>query len=255
MQTIAQSKMNPIVGQHLDVYHQERDTLLTRAKMLVEQDDRVCAAWLFGSLGRGDADEWSDIDLFVVIHEAQFEEIVAARYAYMARLDEPVLILEAPQNRPPGGVYNMALYPGEFGPHQVDWYWVRQSAAQMPTEIALWFDRVGLPRLDAPTHFSYAPVPERSQAEIASQAVNMFWAMLLITAKYLAREPEEEMGLLPGVEKAYQQVAAFTTSTIALSPHEPAPQTPLAKVGLLRQWAWTMEQVMVSQFFAKLGKG
>jgi hypothetical protein len=36
----------------------------------------------------------------------------------MARLDELVLILEAPQNWPPGGVYNMALYPGEYGPHQ-----------------------------------------------------------------------------------------------------------------------------------------
>jgi predicted nucleotidyltransferase len=236
--------MKTIIEQRWDVYRAERDRLLARAYLHMEQDARICAAWLFGSLGRGDADVLSDIDLFVVVDDAHFEAIVRERYAYMACLDEPVLLLEAPQNWPPGGVYNMALYPGAYGPHQVDWYWVRRSAAKRPTEILLWFDRVGLPAQDSPTRFSYASVPERSLSEIASQAVNMFWVMLLITAKYLAREPAKEMELLASVESSYSEVAAFTASTVTFPAQSTTPQTPLEKIRLLRQCARAMEQLM-----------
>jgi predicted nucleotidyltransferase len=91
------------------VAHQaERDALLQRARRMVEQDARICAAWLFGSLGRGDADALSDIDLFLVIEDADQAQVVQTRYQMMAQLAEPVLILEAPQNWPPGGIYNMA---------------------------------------------------------------------------------------------------------------------------------------------------
>lgn len=235
--------MQSDIRQQLNQYRAERDELLTQAQTLVEQDARVCAAWLFGSLGRGNADDLSDIDLFVIVHDEDFEALIADRYAYMGRLADPILLLEAPQNWPPGGVYNMALYGGAAGPHQVDWYWVRRSAAQIPTEIELWFDYVGLPRLDSPTHFSYAPVPERTAAEVASQAVNMFWVMLLITAKYIARAPEEAQGLLPSVEQAYQQVATFTATSSVLPSPAAAPQ-PSELVDLLRQWAALMEEIM-----------
>jgi hypothetical protein len=39
-------------------------------------------------------------------------------------------------------------------------------------------------------------------------------------------------------------VVAFTASTHTFPTYEPAPPTPLAKVKLLRQWAWTMQQRM-----------
>jgi predicted nucleotidyltransferase len=38
-------------------YRAEREALLARIVGLLEADKRVTAAWLFGSLGRGDADE------------------------------------------------------------------------------------------------------------------------------------------------------------------------------------------------------
>ena len=45
---------------------EERDALLGRAVALLEGDERVVAAWLAGSLGRGGGDALSDIGLWVV---------------------------------------------------------------------------------------------------------------------------------------------------------------------------------------------
>ena len=71
----------------------------------------------------------------------------------------------------------------------------------------------------------------------------MFWVMLLITAKYIARAPEEAQGLLPSVEQAYQQVATFTATSSVLPSPAAAPQ-PSELVDLLRQWAALMEEIM-----------
>jgi predicted nucleotidyltransferase len=229
----------------LATYRDERDVLLQRARELAEQDPRICAAWLFGSLGRGDADVLSDIDLFLIVDDAAHADVVSSRYEMMAKLAEPVLIQEAPQNWPPGGVYNMALYAGEFGPHQVDWYWVRRSGAAIPSETVLWFDRAGLPRLDTPTHFSYAAVPEREPAEIASQAVNMFWVMALILAKNVARAPlEDRSEWLGWLRDFFKEAATFAGSSAEL-PNPSLSSLDAAEVlQILRTWAVGMEQLM-----------
>ena len=43
------------------------DLLFDRAVSVFERDDRVRALWLSGSLGRGDADAMSDLDLLVAV--------------------------------------------------------------------------------------------------------------------------------------------------------------------------------------------
>ncbi|CAN5861160.1 hypothetical protein BH10CHL1_BH10CHL1_27190 [soil metagenome] len=234
-----------LVQQQLKTHQLERTALLQRAQALVEQDLRVNAAWLFGSLGRGDADDLSDIDLFIIVADEHQDDMVASRYAYMAQLGEPLLILEAPQNWPPGAVYNMALYPGESGPHQVDWYWQRQSRARVPTEIQLWFDRVNLPHVDAVTRFDYAPVPPRPAEEVVTQQVNEFWVMLLIAAKYVARTPwQTEMGLLKWVPELLKPVEQFVGLSISLIKAAQPHPTPVEKLGMLRECAATMEILM-----------
>jgi len=44
--------------------------LIERAKLILGQDGRVLGVWLAGSFGRGDNDELSDVDLWVVVDEA-----------------------------------------------------------------------------------------------------------------------------------------------------------------------------------------
>jgi len=71
---------NTAVRSRLERHSAERDILLQRAQAVLAQDSRVSAAWLFGSLGRGDADELSDLDLFIIVADEQHEAIVADRY-------------------------------------------------------------------------------------------------------------------------------------------------------------------------------
>lgn len=233
---------DPYLRTRLRHFEHERDRLLVQAQSVLNADQRVVAAWLFGSLGRGDADELSDIDLFVVTADEYHDEIVANRPAFMAQLGEPLLILEAPQNWPPGGVYNMALYPGDDGPHQIDWYWVRRSVAAIPSETKVLFDRAGLPKQETPAHFTSQPVPPRPPEEVATQEANMFWAMLLITAKYIARSPREEV-LAPPVG-SLQQVARFADVTLPEGiDQSPPPEEPLLRIDYLRRLAAAMEDL------------
>ncbi len=235
-----------LVHQLLKTHQLERTALLARAQVVVAQDPRARAAWLFGSLGRGDADDLSDIDLFIIVADQDQDDVAANRYAYMAQLGEPLLILEAPQNWPPGAVYNMALYPGESGPHQIDWYWQRQSAAQMPTEIQLWFDRVNLSHADGPTRFDYAPVPPRPPEEVATQAVNQFWVMLLIAAKYVARiSRQRKTDLLNWPLSSLRVVAQFVGQPVPLiAETAPSAADPADRLRILREYAAVMETLM-----------
>ena len=165
----------------------------------MQNDTRIVAAWLFGSLGRNDADELSDIDIWVVVADEHIEEIVEYRQQYVARVKQPAFYVEAPQNAPQDGGYLMAYYDMPTGPHQVDWYWQPQSLAYIPAETAVLFDRVGLPHSEQPIEFpDRDPVKEITETPL--HFISYFWAMLLITAKYVARKSEsEEMFLLPYV--------------------------------------------------------
>ncbi len=234
---------NPALGRRLEQFRQERDALQQRAAQVLLADPRVVAAWLFGSLGRGTADALSDLDLFVIVADEHFPAIATARQQYLAQIGDPLLILEAPQNWPPGGVYNMALYDGAEGPHQVDWYWVPQSKAQIPSETLVLFERTPLPRLATPTWFEYAPVLPRPALEIATQEVNLAWVMLLIAAKHLARKPEQFV-ITPPLD-TLQQVAAFLDWPRQRLPATiPADPDAVARLHFLRTLADHLVQMM-----------
>lgn len=247
-------RQDSLIHQQLKTRQLERTALLQRAEAVVAQDLRVRAAWLFGSLGRGDTDDLSDIDLFIIVADKFQDNVVANRYAYMAQLSEPLLVLEAPQNWPPGAVYNMALYLGASGPHQIDWYWQRQSAARVPTEIQLLFDRVNLPHADGPTRFDYAPVPPRPPEEVATQDVNQFWVMLLIAAKYVARVPwKTELDLLRWVPELLRPVEQFVGLPTPLMKEAQPHPTPAEKLRILRACAAAME-ILMPQVIAHGGR-
>ena len=55
----------PAAVENLKTRAAERDALLARAVERLQADARVGAAWLFGSLGRGEEDALSDLDLWV----------------------------------------------------------------------------------------------------------------------------------------------------------------------------------------------
>ena len=67
------------------------DDYLAQLKTQVERDARILAAWLEGSLGRGNADRYSDIDLHVLLHEDGYESFSADAEAWLATIRPLVL--------------------------------------------------------------------------------------------------------------------------------------------------------------------
>lgn len=223
----------------------ERDALLCRLTQMLEADTRIAAAWLFGSVGRGEADDLSDLDLRVVVADAHIADVCAQRQAYAAQIGAPALCQEAPQNRPAGGAFLLALYPGEFGPQEVDWTWQPLSGACLWPQTRLLLNRAGLTQVGE-MPWGYQPVSPLSPLEELVRKVHGFWAMLLVIAKYAARSPwEERMGLvgmsvqpLREVSEALGITPKYTLES--LPPHG----SPREKLRLLRDIADQMEALM-----------
>jgi predicted nucleotidyltransferase len=169
-------------------YREERDALQSRIEAVLRADRRVCAAWLWGSQGRGETDALSDIDLWVVVEDAYLETVVAERQAYVSQVATPLLIHEAPQNAPIRGAYLCAVYGGETGTQHTDWYWQARSVARMPPDVKLLVSRAEIPRSDdAPRFAGTEHPPVRSPNDALEHHIRSFWSLLPIAAKYVAR--------------------------------------------------------------------
>lgn len=228
-------------------YLNERNALLRRITRQLEADARVVAAWLFGSLGRGDADALGDIDLWVVIADDAIEAIVAHRRRYAAQVGEPVLTLEALQNAPLGGAYLMTAYDASSGPHIVDWYWQPRSLAFIPPQIQLLFDRAGLAAGDAPMSF-VGGSPDPTLEAQPMHFISFFWMMWLITAKHVARTPHSEsvpllFYMLDPLCKT-QRFLEFPEDPCYLSGVLPSLPSPQEKLDTLRRLADEMVALM-----------
>lgn len=57
-----------------------------------EKDDRVVAAFLGGSHGRGEADAYSDVDLCVIAKDDAFAALVRDRAGFLGRLGTPLFV-------------------------------------------------------------------------------------------------------------------------------------------------------------------
>jgi predicted nucleotidyltransferase len=76
----------------LAAYARQRDDLLARIVGVLDSDQRVRAAWLSGSFGRGEADAWSDLDLHVALDDDELVGFRAARRDLYAQVGRPVLV-------------------------------------------------------------------------------------------------------------------------------------------------------------------
>jgi hypothetical protein len=122
-----------------------RETWLRRAIDQLKADPDVCAAGFVGSLGRGDADDWSDVDLLIVVPDGR-----VGRHTDAARLpgsEQVALSFDARHNVPRGA--------GPVGAHDiidglplaVDWYAYPLSQGVWVADAATVFDRQGLRRV------------------------------------------------------------------------------------------------------------
>lgn len=85
-----------------------RDELIDRVTTGLSADTRIHAVWLGGSMGRGEADVLSDVDLAIVIVPGR--EVAADRFDILVRFGDVALTLDSPQNSHPNGAQVNALY-------------------------------------------------------------------------------------------------------------------------------------------------
>lgn len=227
---------------------QERTGLIEKATDTLARDSRVVAAWLAGSLGRGDADAYSDIDLWVVVRDEDMEAVRKGRRQFVEVLGTPILISEAPQNAPPGGAYLLTMYTGRYGPQHIDWNWLPQSTAAIPPDVQLLFDHVGLP---------VAPLPriERPHGDELAAALTQecafFWAMCAVVAKYIARRKRYNvlalMDIVTGTGSKIQWLLGegdLRTYRDSIWDEVPLLPEPVDQLGLLSNIASYMESVL-----------
>lgn len=80
----------------------ERDASLDVLVRHLARDPDVLAVWLEGSLGRGTADDLSDLDLGVVVEDGRMPAIAGDPGGAVRSVVETSLEIPAPANAPPG---------------------------------------------------------------------------------------------------------------------------------------------------------
>ncbi|MGW0230610.1 hypothetical protein ACWDWO_20025 [Actinopolymorpha singaporensis] len=214
---------------------QERARLADRLGRLLADDPGVSAGWLHGSVGRGAADGLSDLDVTVVVaggalattaggpdRPTTYERVrTSPRGRFVSRLGTPTLLTEAPQNAPAGGAFLTSFFPGEYGPHGVDWEWVPRSTAARPEDTVVLFDRSDVSGPEHPNPLepdsgelrSSEPAP-RSPLEVAVAECCSFWSMLMWAGKYAARaDPDGCETLLAYAVRSLDGVTRFAGVT------------------------------------------
>jgi predicted nucleotidyltransferase len=171
-----------------------REHSLARIAREMAADDRVNAVWLGGSLGRGEGDALSDIDIAVVMAPECDAELVAERVKIVERFGSLVLYLDSPHNAPVRGAQINALYDVEPLPFYIDWnLW--PSMGERPSDVRPLFERnpdrmrTGRSYEEIQRAMPRGPAPELTPDYLDHFSV----AMLTIVAKLAARGWEDSV--------------------------------------------------------------
>lgn len=234
----AEHIVDPAVAAALREHREDRTALLGSLTASLRRDSRVRAAWLWGSFGRDEADDLSDLDPWLIVADEAAAEMGPTLRLYAEQTGSFISGGEAPQNAPPGGGYFGSLHEGRHGLLHMDCYWQPQSFVTPVPEQAVLFDRlkeqydpVGLPPYVARQIPSMDDAGFRGQVE---GGLGFAWLMFSIAAKYLARDPASDMGLMFYPREGLEKAAVLLGQGETVLPLDwSVPEEPLGKVARL----------------------
>jgi len=237
----------PTVAEALREYREDRTALLASLTDFWKSDERIRAAYLWGSFGRGEADDLSDLDPWLIVADDAAAEMGPSLRQYAEQTGSLIISKNTPQHAPLGGGYMSFLHEGRHGLLQADCYWQPQSSALPEAEYAVLFDRQAeayagqeYPKLDP------SEEAQGLEAEVA-HGFHFTWFMFSITAKYLARHPDSDMGLMFYPKPGLEGVAEWLGQAELLTPEDWAvPAKPLEKVDRLRHLVGKTEQLRLT---------
>ncbi len=174
------------------MYGANRDALLQHILAVLSTHERIVAAWLTGSLARGEGDDLSDLDLSVVVADASTDCLCSCssvavtentspdRMALYEQFGQTLILREDRSWLGQGACFNHVSYRETAV--VVDWAFLPQAKAQRPMPSLVLFDKVGIPV--APPSVGESLVDRRA---FASRDVGFFWLMTTVTLKYILR--------------------------------------------------------------------
>ena len=244
----AERLTDPAVAAALHEHREDRRSLLSSLVDSLQTDSRVRAAWLWGSFGRGESDDLSDLDPWVIVLDEASPEMGPSLRLYAERTWNFIAGGEKPKHAPPGGGYFSSLHEGRHGLLHLDCYWQPSSAvSQVPGQGVL-FDRLDSPFTALPRVSSEeSPRSDATLGDRVEDGLGFAWLMFSIAAKTLARSPDSDLGLAfypsPGLEEA----AALLGQGEAVKALDwSVPQDPLQKVERLRHLVQAAERLRLA---------
>jgi hypothetical protein len=95
---------------------------MERALTVARLDERIRALSLWGSLARGDADEWSDVDFVASVADESIPDFLDDLSRRDSLYGQSLITLQMPQDGVDGGGVVSATYLQSGLPLHVDWY-------------------------------------------------------------------------------------------------------------------------------------
>jgi predicted nucleotidyltransferase len=177
--------------------HRRADWISGAAKRF-EADASVGAAWLFGSEGRGDADELSDVDLVVVLAAGVDPSYLATLESTFAQFGAVVGVEELELPAPVETIRSFAVdFAAPVEPLRVDWYCTLPGDITFGNDVRVLVDRLGLSPANPPAETlallpggiggTTAPRRAARRVERLQERVTWFWSTAPTVAKWLAR--------------------------------------------------------------------
>jgi hypothetical protein len=143
--------------------------------------------WLVGSLGRGDGDAFSDVDLVVAVDATVLAEVIADPAAGLGLPGRQLYVRPKPRNAPAGGGYVAVGMELAGLPLLVDVFVWPAASAAVPAGARVLFERRRMPRSELdfiPLLDAHRTRDQRGSDPLAAGTVLM---LVQLAAKYLAR--------------------------------------------------------------------
>jgi hypothetical protein len=225
---------NATVSAALQVHVAERNGILDRLTCSFQDDLRIRAAWLWGSFLRGDQDDLSDLDIWILVPKESIPGFGGVISKYCQAAGVVVTSGENAHNAPTGGGYFSALLAGKHGLQQLDFYWQGVGEVQVPEGNLL------VNRIDQKLPLFEPEVAQEAGVETELLSclgkISFIWLMLSVSAKYLARDPSSDMKLLSYPRNSFEETGAILGLTEQIGEVEwTTSDNPSAKVSLLRE--------------------
>ena len=214
-----------------------RARFIERAVTIALLDERIRALILWGSIARGDADEWSDVDLVVSVTDAAIPDLLEELSQEESAYGESLVTLSLPQNGVEGGGFLSVTYLRSALPLHVDWYLCPESLGLADLDTKPLFSRDGWPT--SGTSFAEILHDRPSRESSSPPEADLLASRIPLLVKEVARGRPEAV-LVDG-EPVHDRIAAYealTRDIAALPPEYRDKRPPLYNhLGIARQLA------------------